>query len=152
MRILILSLGTPAPSAQDLADAGYDITNNVVVCLSFDVNPCNGVVYTGSFNNWSTDLNNCPTMTAVPNFNGWYAVEFSAANDEWGNPASGKPIAIPNDGQFSWETQPGQADAWEHIDGNEAQIANSGELESNVSYPSTGAYIYNIKYSTCIFN
>lgn len=128
------------PTVDDLAKT-YDLENNVVLCCYFDETPCNMVVLTGSFNGWSTEFEECPKFNPVEGYEGWWVAEAPYAED-----FSAKPIQLKSNGSFSWDYQTGDAEAWIYKGGNVADVEQGYDGEANISYPSAGAYIYEIAY------
>lgn len=141
-----------APSVTDLADAGYDVENNVVLCFYFDDEPCNNVYLVGTPNNWAKgngtkeSFSNCAQFQPLAGFKGWYVVEFPYSTD-----VQAKPVQAKSDGSFSWDFQCGDLAAWTNrgLEGTqEADIRynryNMNEVD--VYYPSPGCYIYEIAY------
>ena len=135
-----------APTEADLANAGFDVENNIVLAFHFDENTCNDIVVPGSYNGWNLDLDSLRRMAPLAGFDGWYAVElpFNAkATSQWDNEA--KPVQLRSNGTFSWDYQAGGIKAWTHIGGNEAIIGGS-DTECTLCYPKAGAYIYEVAY------
>ena len=132
-----------APTPTDLANANYDVVNNVVLCIHFvdKAEVCNVIYFVGSFSGWAESFNGCPKFRALQGFDGWYA-----AQAEYTEGFAGKPIQAKKDGSFSWDYQNGGVSAWKHIAGLEANITQSGinAKESDITYPSAGAYIYEL--------
>jgi hypothetical protein len=131
------------PTVADLS-AVADVANDVVLCLYFDEAPCNDVVLVGTYKQeeggaWSTE--GLDKFAKLDNFDGWYVASFPYAEG-----AAGKAVQLKGDGSFDWKYQTGDKDAWIHQGGNEATIEAGYDGESNVSYPSAGAYIYEIAY------
>ena len=136
-----LPVDSTIPTVSVLQTAGYNPTENIVFCAKFGGNVCNGVVFTGTYNNWSSDPDSCRKMTPLPGFEGWYAVEVPYTES-----AGGKPIALSSEGEFSWDYQPGDVTAWIHKGGEEAFIHTVYADEAEVNYLVPGAYIYEIAY------
>lgn len=135
----------PIPSASDLTTAGYDVTNNVVLCVRFteDAKVCNDIYFVGSFSGWSSSFSGCPKFTELASFPGWYAAEAAYVSG-----FEGKPIQAPDGvGTFSWDYQSGDPDAWAYKGEKKVSLSWSGiSGEANVSYGSAGAYVYEISY------
>ena len=140
------------PTVQDLATAGYNVVNNVVLCLRFtdDATVCNDIYAVGTFNNWAKgegnteDFANCSKFEPLAGFEGWYAVEFPYSDN-----VQGKPVQAKSNGAFSWEYQSGDADAWTNKGGAGSQtatIARGYAGEANIYYYSPGCYIYELAY------
>ena len=149
------------PTKADLDAAGYNTADNVVVCLYFDEEVCNDIVFVGNHalkdaedpnSGWSEDPNVVPHMQELPGFEGWYVVEVEAAEGR-----QGKPVQLKSDGTFSWDFQSGDVDAWIPMAETEsAEISAGFSDEANVAYPAAGAYIYEIAYfkkhnSPCVY-
>ena len=137
------------PTVQDLATAGYDVANKVVLCLYFDDAPCYDVVIAGTYKadeagSWITDPEQLVHMAALESFEGWYAAEIPYSSN-----AQGKPIQLKSNGAFSWEYQSGDADAWTNKGGAGSQtaaIVAGYNNEADVYYPAPGCYIYELAY------
>ena len=150
---LLLGLGTlfaayaapqviPAPTASDLSDAGYDVTNNVVLCVNFtgDATVCDDIYFIGTFNKWELSNRSYP-FEPLKGFDGWYVAQAS-----YGSDFQGKPIHVDKNGDLLWKYQPGDLGAWTHIGGKQADIINGFTGEADVYFYNPGAYIYEISY------
>ena len=140
------------PTVQDLATAGYDVINKVVLCLRFtdDATVCNDIYAVGTFNNWAKgdgnteDFANCSKFEPLAGFEGWYAVEFPYSDN-----VQGKPVQAKSNGAFSWEYQSGDANAWINKGGAGSQTATiwaGYNNEADIYYYSPGCYIYELAY------
>ena len=71
----------------------YNTSEKLVLCFYFDVTPCNAMVLTGSFNNWSTDPSKCIIFDDLgvkdAMYAGWYAVQL-----DWASGIQAKPIQL----------------------------------------------------------
>jgi hypothetical protein len=118
---------TTAPTASDLLD--YYEQGQLCVCVYFEAEVCNDVVFIGTYNNWdSSDPTTMAKFAPLPGFEGWYyvAVTDTCANIE------GKPVQLAADGSFAWENQTGDAASWELVSGNvniEAGYAGEANLK-----------------------
>ena len=138
-----------APTPTDLANANYDVVNNVVLCVHFvgEAEVCNDIYFVGTPNNWAKgegsteDFANCVKFRALQGFDGWYAAQY-----EYAEGFQGKPVQAKSDGSFSWDFQTGDPAAWTHIAGLEADIVDGFGGEANISYGAAGAYIYEVSY------
>ena len=132
-----------APTVADLASS-YDVVNNVVLCIQFadEAEVCNDIYFVGTPTNWKSSFDGCPQFYPMPNFEGWYVAEIPFIAQE---ELQGKPIQAQYDHSFSWDYQPGDPNAWVHMGGNEINIVGY-VTESDMSYPSPGAYIYKMTY------
>ena len=154
MSVSLFAAPATTPTVANLTAAGFDVTNNVVLCCYFDVAPCNTVVLAGSYNEWSDDPTQCIEFEELTGFEGWFVAETPYVAG-----IQAKPLQLKNGGFDGWAYQSGDPDAWinMNVDGSkEATIENGYEGEANVSYPSAGAYIYEIAYwknhgSPCVF-
>lgn len=131
------------PTANDLINAGYNPSSNVVLCVKFteDATVCNNIYFVGSFSNWDASFVGCPQFQPLQGFEGWYV-----ASQPYSAEFGGKPFQARSDGSFSWDYQCGDAGAWTYVNGNQAHIENGYSGESNVSFYSAGAYIYEMSY------
>lgn len=140
------------PTAVDLTQAGYDVVNNVVLCLQFtgEATICYDIVLAGNYNNWNTTPANMLKMQPLAGFEGWYAAEFPyrTTTDDQGNIVypQAKPVQLKSDGSFSWDCQSGDVGAWTLQGGKEAYVVQGFNNEADVYYPVAGAYIYGISY------
>ena len=103
----------------------YYTPGQVCACIYVPVEiDCNSIVFTGSFNGWSSSLDQCAPFEAVEGFDGWYVV---AVDDESESP-EGKPIILDADGGFNWDYQIGAAT---HISGGVQVVegAYAGEID-----------------------
>lgn len=102
---------TTTPVAADLLD--YYEQGQLCVCVYFEAEICNEVVFAGSYNNWNTEPANMAKFAALPGFDGWYyvAVTDTCANIE------GKPVQLNADGTFTWDNQTGDPASWELVSG-----------------------------------
>lgn len=125
----------------------YPLTgNNLVVCLYFDVAPCNDVYFPGNYRmnasgGWSTDINELERFEPLPGFPGWYVVEVPYMNN-----AQGKPVQLRSDDIFDWEYQSGDANAWINHGTLEATVVSGYPGEADIYYPVPGCYIYELAY------
>ena len=102
---------TTTPVAADLLD--YYEQGQLCVCVYFEAEICNEVVFAGSYNNWNTEPANMAKFAALPGFEGWYYV---AVTDE-SESIEGKPVQLNADGSFSWDNQTGDPASWELVSG-----------------------------------
>lgn len=126
----------------------YPLTgNNLVVCLYFDVAPCNDVYFPGNYRmnasggGWSTDISELERFEPLPGFPGWYVVEVPYMNN-----AQGKPVQLRSDDIFDWEYQSGDANAWINHGTLEATVVSGYPGEADIYYPVPGCYIYELVY------
>ena len=97
------------PSDAILAD--YYDQGNVCLCFFVPANmACNDIVITGSFNGWSSTVDNCAPVEAVEGYDGWHVASFTPENEPSEvDGISAKPIMLDIDGNFNWEFQIGAA-------------------------------------------
>ena len=130
------------PTVADLIAAGYNTTDNIVICHYYVDGPCFPVVIAGSYSSWTTDPDQLVHMNPLIGFPGWYAAQIPYTGDDYA-----KPVQLNNDGSFSWNNQTGDYDAWTHKGGKEAIFNISGIAgEVDIYYDSPGAYIYEVAY------
>ena len=134
---------TDHPSPQYLANEGFDLNNNFVMCFQLPNECSNPIAFPGSYNDWEPD-ETMLWMQPLSGFNGWYTVSVSYDGDV----LEGKPVSVPdgNVGSNFWNYQCGDQDAWEYVDGKYADISGGYADEANIYYYSKGAYIYKINY------
>ncbi len=162
LSVSVFAAPEKVPTVAELA-ASYDVANDVVLCLYFDEAVCNDVVFAGNYNCWATD--DLTKFQPLEGFEGWYVVSVPFQNyvcDPDNNPdgelPKGKPVQL-KDGNFSWDYQSGDVDAWVNLNVEGSKVINvtagySGE--SDEEYPEAGAYIYEVAYfknhnSPCVF-
>ncbi len=141
---------TTIPTVQDVARAGFDVTNARVICLYFDEQVCNDIVWVGTYRvnevgNWSTNVEELSTFESLENYPGWYVVEVYDESDV----VMGKPVQLKKDGSFSWNFISGDAEAWINMaqpDSKTATFAPGYSGEADCTWPENGAYIYELAY------
>ena len=69
------------PTASDLRS--YEQDGYFVVCVGFEGEVCNDIVFAGSYNGWNTDLASMVYFSPLPGFDGWY-VAVEPATDYYG--------------------------------------------------------------------
>ena len=102
---------TTAPTASDLLD--YYEQGQLCVCVYFEAEVCNDVVFIGTYCNWDTNAD-LAKFAPLPGFEGWYYVAVTDASES----IEGKPVQLNADGGFSWDNQTGDAASWELVSGN----------------------------------
>ena len=157
MSVSLFAALEPIPTESDLKAAGYLPNANVVLCIYPDTEGeagvCNDIVLAGSYNGWSNDPTKCEKFEELDAFPGWWAVQVPFTDG-----LMAKPLQLRNSGDFgnNWDYQAGSPEAWVHKGGLAADVQPSGSLESNVTYGSAGAYMYEIKFwkehnSPCVY-
>ena len=114
LAVAVFSLATPPtkiPTKDDLAD--FYEPGQLCVCIYFEEEVCNDIIFMGTYNNWDAANANTATFSALEGFDGWYYV---AVTDE-SEAIEGKPVQLKKDGSFSWDYQGGDAAAWQLISG-----------------------------------
>lgn len=112
--VAVASFATPAktPTKNDLAD--YYEPGQLCVCIYFEEEVCNDIVFIGSYNGWdSSNPSALAKFTPLEGFEGWYWVAVTDASES----IEGKPVQLMGDGSFSWDYQGGDADAWTIVSG-----------------------------------
>lgn len=97
----------------DVVLADYYNQGDVCVCfyVPAEMN-CNNIVLTGSFNDWSSTISECPTFEPVEGYDGWYVGSFEPeAEPDATNGIQAKPVMLDEDGNFNWAYQIGDATA-----------------------------------------
>ena len=127
------------------ANTNYDLTKNVVLVTKFTGDAavkCDGVSFIGSYNDWNPF--NATEMTLLDGFTDWYVVSTPYTTDSNTGTCKGKPVHADYDGMYDWYYQPA-AKSWTWISGTKATIIDyTSSNETDVTYPSAGAYIYKI--------
>jgi hypothetical protein len=115
LAVAVFSLATPPtkiPTKTNLADL-YE-PGQLCVCIYFEEEVCNDIVFIGSYNGWdSSDPSSMAKFSELEGFEGWYYV---AVTDE-SAAIEGKPVQLKKDGSFAWDYQGGDAAAWQLISG-----------------------------------
>ena len=115
LAVAVFSLATPPtkiPTKNDLAD--FYEPGQLCVCIYFEEEVCNDIVFIGSYNGWdSSDPSSMAKFSPLEGFEGWYYV---AITDE-SEAIEGKPVQLKKDGSFAWDYQGGDAAAWTLISG-----------------------------------
>ena len=109
MSVSVFAAKDVVPSDAVLAD--YYEQGNVCVCfyVPAEMN-CNDIVLTGSFNGWSTKIEDCVKVEAVEGYDGWYVASFEPeAEPDVEKGVQAKPIMTDIDGNFNWDYQVGTA-------------------------------------------
>ena len=112
--VAVASFAAPAttPTKNDLAD--FYEPGQLCVCVYFEEEVCNDIVFIGSYNGWdSSNPSAMAKFAPLEGFEGWYYVAVTDASEE----IQGKPVQLKKDGSFSWDYQGGDADAWTLISG-----------------------------------
>ena len=116
LAVAVASLATPPtqiPTKTDLAD--FYEPGQLCVCIYFEEEVCNDIVFIGSYNGWdSSDPSSMAKFSELEGFEGWYYVAVTDETvDAEGKPAiEGKPVQLKKDGSFAWDYQGGDAAAW----------------------------------------
>jgi len=104
------------PSDQVLAD--YYESGQLCVCVYFQGEVCNDIVWVGSYyaegTSWKTDVDNLAKFEEVDGYEGWYVVAVDDASES----IEGKPVQLKSDGSFDWSYQTGDAESWTLIRGS----------------------------------
>ena len=127
------SFAAPAttPTKANLLD--FYEPGDLCVCVYFEEEVCNDIVFAGSYNGWKTDdPASMAKFSPLEGFEGWYwvAVTDTCANIE------GKPVQLTADGSFSWDNQTGDVASWELVAGT-VNIEAGYDGESNLKGYST---------------
>ena len=112
--VAVASFAAPAttPTKNDLAD--FYEPGQLCVCVYFEEEVCNTVVFAGSYNGWNTgNPAEMAKFAPLEGFEGWYYVAVTDASET----IEGKPVQLMGDGSFSWDYQTGDADSWTVVAG-----------------------------------
>lgn len=112
--VAVASFAAPAktPTKNDLAD--FYEPGQLCVCVYFEEEVCNDIVFAGSYNGWDTGNPAAMAKFApLDGFEGWYYV---AVTDESAS-IEGKPVQLKGDGSFSWDYQTGDPASWTIVSG-----------------------------------
>ena len=140
--VAVASFAAPAttPTKADLLD--FYEQGQLCVCVYFEAEVCNDVVFAGSYNGWNTEPANMAKFAALPGFEGWYyvAVTDTCANIE------GKPVQLNADGSFTWDNQTGDPASWEVVAGTVNIEAGYGDEANLKGYSTAEPVILISKY------
>lgn len=131
--VAVASFAAPAktPTKTDLVD--FYEPGQLCVCVYFEEEVCNDVVFAGSYNGWNTgDPAAMAKFAPLEGFEGWYYVAVTDESEE----IQGKPVQLKKDGSFSWDYQTGDVASWEKVAGT-VNIEEGYEGESNLKGYST---------------
>lgn len=130
--VAVASFATPAktPTKNDLAD--FYEPGQLCVCVYFEEEVCNDIVFAGSYNGWATDPATMAKFAPLDGFEGWYYV---AVTDE-SESIEGKPVQLTGDGSFSWDYQTGDPASWTIVSGT-VNISAGYEGEADLKGYST---------------
>ena len=112
--VAVASFAAPAktPTKNDLLDV-YE-PGQLCVCVYFEEEVCNDVVFAGSYNEWNTgDPASMAKFKTLEGFEGWYYVAVTDKSAE----IQGKPVQLMGDGSFSWDYQTGDPASWTIVSG-----------------------------------
>ena len=102
---------TKTPTKNDLAD--FYEPGQLCVCVYFEEEVCNDIVFAGSYNAWATDPATMAKFAPLEGFEGWYYVAVTDASEE----IQGKPVQLKGDGSFDWMYQTGDVASWTVVAG-----------------------------------
>ena len=134
------------PTASDLRS--YEQEGYFVVCVGFEGQVCNDIVFAGSYNGWATsDPASMVKFEPLGGFEGWYVAVVPVTVYEDGVEVNdGKPVQLAQDGSFSWGYQTGDVDSWDLISGY-VEISEGNEGESDLrNFDSSEPIIMRSKY------
>lgn len=132
--------GNGIPTPADLA--AYYEPGQLCVCVKFEGEICNDIVFAGTYNNWNTNPAEMAKFAPLEGFEGWYYV----AVTDYASNIQGKPVQLKNDGSFAWEYQTGDVDSWELISGYVEIVPGYGNESDLVGYSTTEPVIMISKY------
>ena len=91
--VAVASFAAPAttPTKNDLAD--FYEPGQLCVCVYFEEEVCNDIVFAGSYNGWNTTVAEMAKFAPLEGFEGWYYV---AVTDE-SETIEGKPVQLKKD-------------------------------------------------------
>lgn len=135
------------PTKADLAD--YYQAGQLCVCVYFEEQVCNPIVFAGSYNGWAEKPEEMAKFEKVDGFDGWYVVAVTDESED----IQGKPVQLQSDGTFSWDYQTGDADSWTLLSGTVTiEAGYSGEANLK-GYSTTEPVImisHHFKNSPCV--
>ena len=116
---------TEYPTNEVLAQ--YYEEGQLCVCIKFEGEVCNDIVFTGTYNQWATSKEECVLFRQVEGYEGWWVV----AVDDDSAVIEGKPVQLRKDGSFSWENQGGDVASWTLLSGS-VNIIQGVDTESDL--------------------
>lgn len=116
---------TEYPTNEVLAQ--YYEEGQLCVCIKFEGEVCNDIVFTGTYNQWATSKEECVLFQPVEGYEGWWVV----AVDDDSAVIEGKPVQLRKDGSFSWENQAGDVASWTLLSGS-VNIIQGVDTESDL--------------------
>lgn len=131
--VAVASFAAPAttPTKNDLAD--FYEPGQLCVCVYFEEEVCNDIVFAGSYNGWNTgNPAEMAKFAPLEGFEGWYYVAVTDASET----IEGKPVQLMGDGSFSWDYQTGDVASWTLVSGT-VNIEEGYAGESNLKGYST---------------
>ena len=128
------------PTKADLAD--YYQAGQLCVCVYFEEQVCNDIVFAGTYNNWVTTPADMAKFEKVENFDGWYVVAVTDASED----IQGKPVQLQSDGTFAWDYQTGDVYSWTLISGTVTISAGYGGEADLKGYSTAEPVIMISKY------
>lgn len=105
----------------------YYEEGQLCVCIKFEGEVCNDIVFTGTYNQWATSKEECVLFQPVEGYEGWWVV----AVDDDSAVIEGKPVQLRKDGSFSWENQAGDVASWTLLSGS-VNIIQGVDTESDL--------------------
>ena len=131
--VAVASFAAPAttPTKNDLAD--FYEPGQLCVCVYFEEEVCNDIVFAGSYNGWNTgNPAEMAKFAPLEGFEGWYYVAVTDASET----IEGKPVQLMGDGSFSWDYQTGDVASWIIVSGT-VNIEAGYDGEANLKGYST---------------
>ena len=130
--VAVASFAAPAttPTKNDLAD--FYEPGQLCVCVYFEEEVCNDIVFAGSYNGWNTTVAEMAKFAPLEGFEGWYWVAVTDASES----IEGKPVQLKKDGSFSWDYQTGDPASWTIVSGT-VNIEAGYDGEANLKGYST---------------
>ena len=144
MLLISSALVAQVPNASDLRS--YEQEGYFVVCVGFEGEVCNDIVFAGSYNGWGTDPANMVYFSPLPGFDGWYVAVVPATDDYGYGDLRGKPVQLALDGAFDWGNQTGDVDSWELLSGTVEITAGYADEADLKNYDSSAPIILRSKY------
>ena len=132
--------GNGIPTPNDLA--AYYEPGQLCVCVKFEGEVCNDIVFAGTYNNWNTNPAEMAKFAPLEGFEGWYYV----AVTDYASNIQGKPVQLKNDGSFAWEYQTGDVYSWELISGYVEIVPGYSNESDLVGYSTAEPVIMISKY------
>lgn len=80
---------------------------NTIIGFYTEAEVCNDIVWIGTYNHWSTNLDDLVRFVPMTGYDNWYVVAVSDTTQSGLTNSQGKMVQLRSDGTFSWDYQAG---------------------------------------------